>query len=57
MQLLRQAIGSPRGLAISTDVGQAVMTGVKDVFPEVEHRECMFHLVSNFKKKYHENVF
>ncbi|KAM3255359.1 hypothetical protein ACQJBY_048590 [Aegilops geniculata] len=57
MQLLRQAIGSPRGLAISTNAGQAVMTGVKEVFPEVEHRECMFHLVSNFKKKYHGKVF
>ncbi|XBI93094.1 hypothetical protein VPH35_030022 [Triticum aestivum] len=57
MQLLRQAIGSPRGLAISIDAGQAVMTWVKEVFPEVEHRECMFHLVSNFKKKYHGKVF
>jgi hypothetical protein len=29
MQLLRQAIGSPPGLAICTDAGQAVMMGVK----------------------------
>ncbi|XP_051227465.2 uncharacterized protein [Lolium perenne] len=57
MQLLRQAIGSPLGLAICTDAGQAVMTGVKEVFPEAEHRECMFHLVSNFKKKFHGKVF
>lgn len=34
-----------------------VYMGVKEVFPEVEHRECMFHLVSNFKKKYHGKVF
>jgi hypothetical protein len=26
------------------------------VFPEAEHRECMYHLVSNFKKKYHGKV-
>jgi hypothetical protein len=51
--LLRQAIGSPTGLAICTDAGQAVMTGVKEVFPE----ECMFHLVSNFKKKFSGKVF
>ncbi|KAM0821508.1 hypothetical protein ACQ4PT_072156 [Festuca glaucescens] len=52
-----QAIGSPTGLVICTDAGQAVMTGVKEVFPEAEHRECMFHLVSNFKKKFHGKVF
>ncbi|KAM0888236.1 hypothetical protein ACQ4PT_028486 [Festuca glaucescens] len=57
MQLVRQAIGSPTGLAICTDAGQAVMTGVKEVFPEAEHRECMFHLVSNFKKKFTGKVF
>jgi hypothetical protein len=57
MQLLKQAIGSPRGLAICTDAGQAVMTGVKEVFPEAEHRECMYHLVTNFKKKFHGKVF
>ncbi|KAM0838195.1 hypothetical protein ACQ4PT_061129 [Festuca glaucescens] len=45
------------GLAICTDAGQAVMTGVKEVFPDAEHRECMFHLVSNFKKKFHGKVF
>jgi hypothetical protein len=33
------------------------MTGVKEVFPEAEHRECMFHLVTNFKKKFHGKVF
>ena len=44
-------IGSLRGLTICTDAGQVVMSGVGDVFLEAEHRECMFHLVSNFKKK------
>jgi transposase-like protein len=44
MSQLREAIGSPRGLAICTDAGQAVMVGVAEVFPQAEHRECMFHL-------------
>uniref|UniRef100_A0ACD5UNB4 Uncharacterized protein n=1 Tax=Avena sativa TaxID=4498 RepID=A0ACD5UNB4_AVESA len=57
MQLLKHAIGSPSGLAICIDAGQAVMTGVKEVFPEAEHRECMYHLVTNFKKKFHGKVF
>ena len=57
MQLLKHAIGSPSGLTISTNAGQAVMIGVKEVFPEAEHRECMFHLVTNFKKKFHGKVF
>jgi hypothetical protein len=33
------------------------MTGVGEVFPGAEHRECMFHLVSNFKKRFHGKVF
>ena len=55
--MLKEAIGSPRGLAISTDDGQPVMTGVGEVFPKAEHRECMFHLVTNFKKKIYGKVF
>jgi len=27
------------------------------VFPEAEHRECMYHLVQNFKKRYSGKVF
>jgi hypothetical protein len=57
MERLRDAIGSPLGLAICTDAGQAVMTGVKEVFPNVEHRECMLHLVKNFKKKHTGQIF
>ena len=57
MERLREAIGSPQGLAICTDSGQAVMAGVKDVFPTAEHRECMLHLVKNFKKRYTGQIF
>ena len=33
------------------------MAGVAAIFPNVEHRECMVHLVSNFKRRYHGKVF
>jgi hypothetical protein len=33
------------------------MVGVKEVFPNAEHRECMFHLVQNFKKRWTGKVF
>jgi len=32
MQMVKKAIRSPRGLAICTDAGQAVMSGVAEVF-------------------------
>jgi hypothetical protein len=54
---LREAIGSPRGLAICTDAGQAMMAGMGAVFPRAEHRECMYHLVTNFKNRFHGKVF
>jgi hypothetical protein len=57
MSRLREVIGSPMGLTISTDAGQAIMGAVTEVFLEAEHRECMFHLVTNFKKRYHGKVF
>jgi hypothetical protein len=57
MEKLRDAIGTPPGMAICTDAGQAVMGAVKDVFPSAKHRECMFHLVYNFKKRYSGKVF
>jgi len=57
LQRLRDAIGAPTGLAICTDAGQGVMAGVKEVFPDAEHRECMLHLVMNFKKRYSGKIF
>ncbi|XP_066344202.1 uncharacterized protein [Miscanthus floridulus] len=57
MERLRDAIGSPPGLTFYTYCGQAVMVGVSEVFPNAEHRECMWHLVQNFKKMFHGQVF
>jgi hypothetical protein len=54
---LKEAIGTLEGLTFSTDCGVAVMHGVSTVFPYVEHRECMWHLVQNFKKRYSGKVF
>jgi hypothetical protein len=50
-------IGCPIGLAICTDCGQTVMARVKEVFPNAEHRKCMFRLIQNFKKRWSGNVF
>ena len=57
MERLKEAIGTPVGLTFSTDCGQAVMNGVSEVFPQAEHRECMYHLVQNFKKRYNGQIF
>jgi transposase-like protein len=57
MQMVRDAIGTPEGLAICTDAGQGVMAGLKEVFPNAEHRECMLHLVMNFKKRFSGKIF
>ena len=57
MERLKEAIGTPHDLTFCTDYGQAVMTRVSEVFPNAEHRECMWHLVHNFKKRYSEKVF
>ena len=57
MQRLKEVIGTPVGLKFSTDCGQAVMHGVSEVFSEAEHRECMYHLVQNFKKRYNGDIF
>jgi hypothetical protein len=57
MERLKDAIGTPPGLAICTDAGKSIMESVTVVFPSAEHRECMVHLVNNFKKSYRGKVF
>ncbi|XP_048533812.1 uncharacterized protein LOC125512773 isoform X1 [Triticum urartu] len=57
MEKLRDAIGSPPGLAICLDAGKGIDTAIEQVFGYAEHRECMRHLVVNFKKKFHGKVF
>lgn len=57
MERLKEAIGNPVGLTFSIDRGQPVMHGVSKVFPDAEHRECMYHLTQNFKKHYSGQIF
>ena len=57
MERLKKVIGTPPGLTFCTDCGQAVMHGVSEVFPHAEHRECMWHLVQNFKKRFSGKIF
>jgi hypothetical protein len=33
------------------------MIGVSEVFPTAKHKECMYHLVQYFKKRYSGKVF
>jgi len=57
IQNLKAAIGTPIGLAVSTDACKGLGEPVKDVYPSVEHRECMRHLWKNFKKHYSGDLF
>ena len=52
LQNLRDLIGHPPGLTIHTDACKGLESAVEAVFPGVEHRECMRHLVQNFTKKF-----
>ena len=57
MVKLKKAIGHPPALAISSDACKGLASAVKTLFPGTEHRECMRHLWTNFRKKYTGEVF
>jgi transposase-like protein len=39
-------------LAICSDACKGLENAVKNVFPNAEQRECFYHMVRNFKKKF-----
>ncbi|XP_048570132.1 uncharacterized protein LOC125551026 [Triticum urartu] len=57
MQQLHRAIGHLQTLAVCTDACKGLENAVKIVFPQAEQRECFRHLMANFKKKFHGDVF
>ena len=57
LQQLRNVIGTPPGLAIHTDACKGLESAVDIVFPEAEHRECMRHLVQNFRNKFKGKIY
>jgi hypothetical protein len=52
MEQLKKAIGDPPLLAVCSDACKGLAKAVKKVFPNAEQRECFYHLVKNFKKKF-----
>ncbi|KAJ9552716.1 hypothetical protein OSB04_016761 [Centaurea solstitialis] len=57
LESLKKAIGTPHGLVISSDMQKGLEVAITQVYPNVEHRECMRHLYSNFKKHFRGDFF
>nr|XP_043616017.1 protein FAR-RED ELONGATED HYPOCOTYL 3-like [Erigeron canadensis] len=57
LESLKRAIGTPDGLVISSDMQKGLEVAIKHVYPNVEHRECIRHLYSNFKKHFRGDFF
>ncbi|GJR42944.1 RNA-directed DNA polymerase, eukaryota [Tanacetum coccineum] len=47
LNLLKEAIGTPNSLVISSDMQKELQVAISEVYPNVEHRECIRHLYSN----------
>ena len=52
MEQLKKAIGDPPLLAVCSDACKGLAKVVKNVFPNAEQRECFYHLVRNFQKRF-----
>jgi hypothetical protein len=57
LQQLQKAVGNPPHLALSSDACKGLAAAVRDVYPWAEHRECFWHLMTNFSKKFRGPVY
>ena len=52
MQQLKKVIGDPPLLVICSDACNGLESAVNNVFPIAEQRECFFHLMKHFAKRF-----
>ncbi|GJR34719.1 transposase, MuDR, MULE transposase domain protein [Tanacetum coccineum] len=52
LENLRKAKGTPDGLVISSDMQKGLAIAIMQTYPNSEHKECIIHLYSNFKKNF-----
>ncbi|XP_076929889.1 uncharacterized protein LOC143594459 [Bidens hawaiensis] len=57
LELLKKAIGTPNGLVISSDMQKGLDIAITQVYPTIEHRECVRRLYSNFKRHFRGEFF
>ncbi|GKB97036.1 hypothetical protein Tco_0983173 [Tanacetum coccineum] len=57
LENLRKAIGTSDGLVISLDMQKGLAIAIMQTYPNSEHKECIRHLYSNFKKKFRGDFF
>nr|XP_015638159.1 uncharacterized protein LOC107280873 [Oryza sativa Japonica Group] len=57
MTQLHKAIGDLEPLAICSDECKGLENVVQKVFHKAEQRECFFHLMKNFAKRFHGDTF
>jgi hypothetical protein len=52
MEQLKKAIGNPPLLTVCSNACKGLENAVKNVFPNAEQRECFYHLMRNFQKRF-----
>jgi hypothetical protein len=52
MEQLKKAIGDPPLLVVCSDACKGLENAMKNVFSNAEQRECFYHFVRNFQKRF-----